>query len=121
MSDQPPLLGEGGRIAKITFELMEGFDSRGQPAYRKGVVESAAEREKAQSVLAPLRPSPHTIASVTMGEVVIELEDGRAFTIRPVYHPSSDAYRDLFMVDEWQYPLPPAFAELLDRWRGKTP
>jgi hypothetical protein len=96
---------------------MSGFDAQGQPIYAKGTVESAEDRNLVQSILEPLRPVPHTITSVTMGEVSLEMQDGSVVVLRPVFHPSRDAYGDLFIVDESQYPLPPAFADLLNGWR----
>lgn len=109
--------GKTNPIAKISYALMTGFDDKGQPKYAGGEVASAEEREAVQSILEPLVPVSHTIASVTMGEITIELEDGNEITLRPVFHPSLDTYRDLFFVDESQYRMPSAFAELLERWR----
>ncbi|HSE22353.1 MAG TPA: hypothetical protein VLB68_11880 [Pyrinomonadaceae bacterium] len=104
-------------IAKINYALMTGFNDEGQPNYAQGEVVSAKEREEVQSILEPLVPVPRTITSVAMGEVMIELEDGHRIILRPVFHPSLNAYRDLFFVDEWQYPMPSSFAALLERWR----
>jgi hypothetical protein len=112
--------GEKNPIKKIWFALMTGFDPQGQPVYVRGKVESAQEREMVQSLLAPLRPAPLSIASVTMGEVNLELEDGSTILLRPVFHPSLKVYRDLFMVDQWQYPLPRSLAALFDRWRKEA-
>jgi hypothetical protein len=96
---------------------MKGFAVDGQPLYASGAMESGGELEMVQSILEPLRAVPHTVASVTMGEVNLELEDGSKVTIRPVFHPSLNTYGDLFFVDEWQYPMPEQLAELLERWR----
>ena len=104
-------------IAKINYELMTGFNDEGQPRYAQGEAISAKEREEVQSILEPLVPVPRTITSVAMGEVMIELKDGHKMILRPVFHPSLNAYRDLFFVDEWQYPMPSSFAALLERWR----
>jgi hypothetical protein len=106
-------------IAKISFALMAGFDAEGQPMYTSGTVESAEVRKAVQLILEPLQPVPHTITSVTMGEVRVEMQDGNAVVLKPVFHPSLDAYGDLFIVDELQYPMPPPFAELLNRWRKR--
>lgn len=107
------------RIATIRFRLMTGFDSHGQPVYVNGTVDSAEELQEVQSLLEPMRPYPHTITSVTMGEVTLELEDGGSVTLQPVFHPSRDRYGDLFFVpdSQSQYAMPPRFAELLERWR----
>ncbi len=104
-------------IAKIRFALMQGFDAGGNPVYGRGTVDSAEEREEVQRLLAPLVPSPLSVAAVTMGEVELELQDGSSVTLRPVFHPSRDRYGDLFTVPALQYPMPSAFAELLERWR----
>jgi hypothetical protein len=112
--------GKTNPIAKINFALMTGFDDEGQPMYTRGEVDPPEEREAVQSILEPLRPVPHTITSVTMGEVTIELDDRRKITLRPVFRPSLDTYRDLFFVDDWQYPMPSSFAGLLERWRKGT-
>ena len=111
--------GKNNPITQISFALMAGFDSQGSPVYTKGTVESAQERRQVQAILEPLRPAPLSIASVTMGELTIVLEDGTTLTLLPVFSPSLDSYRDLFIVDEGQYPLPPSLAELLEHWRKK--
>jgi hypothetical protein len=116
MSGRPAWPGKANPIARIKYALMTGFNDEGQPNYAQGEV-SAKEREAVQSILEPLVPVPRTITSVAMGEVMIELEDGRQIILRPVFHPSLNAYRDLFFVDEWQYPMPSSFAALLERWR----
>jgi hypothetical protein len=113
--------GEQNPIAKVAFMLITGFNAEGQPMYRKGTVDSVEERTFVQSLLEPLRPVPHTIASVTMGEITITLQDGREITLQPVFRPSMDRYRDLFFVEEWQYPMPAKFGELLDKWRKQPP
>jgi hypothetical protein len=113
--------GKTNRIAKMKFALMTGFDADGQPMYAKGALESAEELEMVQSILEPLHAVPRTIASVAMGEVTVELENGSKITLRPVFHPSLDTYRDLFFVDEWQYPMPAKLAELLEQWRKEAP
>jgi hypothetical protein len=56
-----------------------------------------------------------------MGEILIELADGHEIVLRPVFRPSSDVYRDLFFVGEWQYAMPPKLADLFERWRKETP
>lgn len=114
----PPWPGKTSGIAAITFELVNGF-AEGEPIYTNGVVESDEDLTVVQSLLEPLKGGPHTIASTTMGGVVITLKDGSTITLRPVFHPARDSYADLFFVDEWQYPMPPALASLLERWRGK--
>jgi hypothetical protein len=105
-------------IRRIKYALMTGFDPLGQPVYRRGEVGSAEERQLVQKILEPLRPVPHSITSVTMGEVTLDLADGSTVILRPVFRLSPGVYRDLFMVDEWQYPLPQELAELLEKWRG---
>ena|SRR5262245_39268667 len=112
---------EQNPIVKLAFVLITGFDSEGQPMYRRGAVDSVEERQLVQSILEPLRPVPHTITSVTMGEVTITLRDGSEITLRPVFRPSGDRYRDLFFVEEWQYPMPAKFGELLEKWRKQAP
>jgi hypothetical protein len=119
MSDRHAWPGRSNPIAKIRFALITGFDPEGQPAYARGTVHSAQERELVQSILEPLRSVPHTITSVAIGEVTIELEDGREITLRPVFHPSLDSYGDLFFVGELQYPMPAQLAELLEQWRKR--
>ena len=113
--------GKTNPVTKVRFSLMTGFDSRGQPMYASGTVESAEERELLQSILEPLRSVSHSITSVVMGEVIIELEDKREITLCPVFRPSLDAYRDLFFVGEYQYPMPAKLADLLEQWRKETP
>jgi hypothetical protein len=120
MSGQLVPAGKTGVIKGISFALMAGFDSDGQPMYASGTVESAKERKLVQSILEPLRPAPHSVTAVTMGEVTIEMEDGHKIILRPVFHPSLDVYRDLFFVEEGQYPMPAKLAELLNRWRKDT-
>lgn len=111
---------KGNPITRINYALMMGFDEKGQPMYARGEVTSPTEREAVQSILEPLAAVPRTITSVAMGEVEIELEDGNLVILRPVFHPSPGTYRDLFFVDEWQYPMPSSFAELLERWRKRS-
>ena len=113
--------GKANQIAKISYELMIGFDDAGRPKYAQGEVASVKEREVVQSILEPLIPVPRSITSVAMGEVSIELADGKKVVLRPVFHPSQDTYRDLFFVDEWQFPMPKQLAELLERWRKIKP
>jgi len=115
------LTGKTNEISQIRYALMTGFDPDGEPIYTRGIIESAEECELLQSILEPLHPVPHSITSVTMGEVMIRLVDRREITLRPVYRPSLDAYRDLYFVGECQYPMPTKLAELLERWRKKTP
>ena len=117
MSSRMAWPSERNPIVKVNYELMTGFSDKGQPKYASGEITSAEEREVVQAILEPLIPVSHTIASVTMGKVKIELEDGNEITLRPVFHPSQDTYRDLFFVDEWQFPMPKQLAELLERWR----
>ena len=107
-------------ITKIKYVLMTGFNNEGQPKYFQGEVASEEEREAVQSILEPLIPVPRTITSVAMGEVMLALEDGNKVTLRPVFHPSLDTYRDLFFVDEWQYRMPLSFAALLEQWRKRS-
>lgn len=118
MTAQSSWPGKNNPIAKIRYSLMKGFDASGNPEYVGGFVDSSQEREEVQSLLAGIHPSPLSIASVTMGEVVLELRDGTTVTLRPVFHPSRNRYADLFMTQDAQYPLPPRLAELFDRWRG---
>jgi hypothetical protein len=113
-----PWPGKTSDLARITFELVNGFTD-GEPTYTNGVVEDEEELKIVQALLEPLKGSPHTIASATMGEVVITLQDGGEITLRPVFHPARDSYGDLFFIDEWQYPMPPAVVNLLERWRAK--
>jgi hypothetical protein len=110
---------EGNRIAAASFALMSRFDSEGHPIYARGTVESAEDRETLLATMAPLRPVPHSITSVVLGEVKLMLEDGREITLRPVFRPTLETYRDLFFVGEEQYPMPPKLAELLERWRTR--
>jgi hypothetical protein len=117
MSSSPAWPGKANPIAKINYALMIGFDAEGHPRYARGEADSPHDREALESILEPLSPVPHTITSVAMGEVIIELEDGTKITLRPVFHPSRDSYGDLFFVDESQYPMPKQLAELLERWR----
>jgi len=117
MNDPLRWPGKTNRIEKIKFALMKGFAADGQPMYASGEIESAAELEMVQSILEPLQAVPHTVASVTMGDVALDLEDGNTITIRPVFHPSRNSYGDLFLVEEWQYPMPKELVELLERWR----
>jgi len=120
MNERSSWPDEQNPITKISFALMTGFDSDGQPVYRTGEVESEEERKTVQSILEPLQPFPHTITSVAMGEIRIELQDGTMITLRPVFHPSSDEYRDLFFVDQSQYEMPSSLAAHLERWRTET-
>jgi|SRR6185503_17627041 len=117
MNDRLAWPGGKTPIAKINFALMVGFDDEGQPIYARGEVRAAQELIAVQAILEPLKPVPHTITSVAMGEVTIELEDGNTITLRPVFLPSLNTYRDLFFVDEWQYPMTSPFAATLERWR----
>ena len=109
--------GKKNPITHIDYALMIGFADEGQPKYAQGEVASEKELEAVQSILEPLIPVPRSITSVAMGEVSIELADGKKVVLRPVFHPSQDTYRDLFFVDEWQYRMPKELAELLERWR----
>ena len=120
MSDPVTWPGKTNRIAKITFALMKGFAADGQPLYASGAIESGEELEMVQSILEPLHAVPHTVASVTMGEVNLELEDGSKVTLRLVFHPSLNTYGDLFFVDEWQYPMPSSLTALLEKWRREA-
>jgi hypothetical protein len=117
MTNQPVNIGSSGKIRSIRFALMSGFDATGQPVYARGTVRSSEECALLQSILEPLRPVLHSISSVTMGEIAISWQDGSADTLKPVFHPSSDRYGDLFFVDELQYPMPAELAALLERWR----
>jgi hypothetical protein len=117
MSDRRAWPERSNPIAKVRFALMTGFDPKGQPVHARGTVDSVEERKLVQAILEPLLPLPRSITSVAMGEVTIELEDGREITLRPMFRPSLDAYRDLFFVGEWQYPMPAKLAELLEQWR----
>lgn len=114
-------LGKNNPIIRISFFLMTGFDDNGQPKYIRGTVASVAEQERVQSVLEPLRPEPHSITSVVMGQVTIEVADGSEINIQPVYSPTMDTYRDYFFVEERQFKMPESFAEFLERWRKNLP
>lgn len=118
MTARGPWLGKHNPIVMIRFSLMTGFDSGGEPIYRKGTVDSAEERRQVQSLLESLRGYEPSIKSVTMGEVILELEDGSSVTLRPVFHSSRGRYADLLYTSESQYPMPPDLAEMLERWRA---
>jgi hypothetical protein len=120
MNDRQVWPGENNPIAQINFKLMAGFDTEGQPIYASGEVDSAEELRAVQSILEPLKPVPHTITSVTMGEVLIELADGNKVILRPVFHPSLNTYGDLFFVDEGQYPMPKELVDVFERWRSEA-
>jgi hypothetical protein len=119
MSNRLAWPGNTNPITEIRFALMAGFDAEGQPMYATGEVASSEECKEIQSILECLKPVPHSITSVTMGEVIVELADKNRITLRPVFHPSRNCYSDLFFVDERQYPMPPSMAELLERWRKR--
>ena len=119
MTIRKPWPGADNPIVKVRFSLVRGFDSSGTPLYAEGTVDSARERRELQSLLEELTPYPPTIASVAMGEVVLELRDGSTVTLRPVFHPSRNRYADLFLANESHYELSPRLAELFDRWRGE--
>lgn len=120
MRDPKPWPTSENPITEIRLQLMNGFDAQGQPVYTTGTVESEEEKAMLQSVLEKLHPVPRSVASVTMGEVTVELRDGSTISLQPVFHPSRDAYGDLFTVDESQYPMPEPLTELLNRWRKKS-
>ena len=119
MSSRRAWPGKTNPITKIDFALTTGFDAEGQPMYATGEVASSEECEEIQSILECLKAVPHSITSVAMGEITVQLADEKRITLRPVFHPSRDSYGDLFFVDEWQYPMPPSLAELLERWRKR--
>jgi hypothetical protein len=103
-------------IASITFELIVGFEE-GQPVYRRGQVYLQEELVAVETALEPLRPSPASVSSITMGEVHMKLADGSLVVIRPVFHPSPGIYKGLFKVDNFDYPMPDSFADMLNKWR----
>lgn len=115
-----PWPGQHNPIAGIRFSLVTGFDAGGEPVYLEGTVDSEEERRQVQSLLESLRGSERSIKSVTMGEVILELEDGSSVTLLPVFHPSRGRYADLLYTSDWQYPMPPDLAELLERWRARS-
>ena len=107
------------RIAAIRYALTSGFDASGNPSYVRGTVESEEDRDAVQSLLESLRGGARSIAATAIGEIHLDLEDGTTVMLRPVFHPSRDRYGDLFFTDDAQYPMPPQFAELLERWRSR--
>ncbi|MCP3999124.1 MAG: hypothetical protein GY722_29275 [bacterium] len=121
MSSQLPWPGQGDPIVAIEFELMIVFDEEGQPQYTGGRVASREEVNAVTEILAPLQATPMSITSVVMGKVRLELASGATIEIRPVFHPSLDAYQGLFKVNNLQYPMPDAFAALLEEWRHRSP
>ena len=114
-----PWPGPADPIAEITYELMLGFDQEGQPVYGRGRVDDEQVLSAVHQMLAPLQPRPASLASVTMGEVELTLQSGARLTLRPVFHPSRDAYGDLFKIDHFDCPMPEALAERLNQWRAE--
>lgn len=119
MKKHLPWPGKKDPIIGIEFELMIGFDEEGQPVYKHGRVRSDKELDAVQVMLEPLQHSPSSITSVTMGKVYLKLYSGTVLTIRPVFHPSLDVYRDIFKVGDLQYHMPASFANMLELWRGR--
>ena len=106
------------RIAAITYELMTGFDKDGNPTYKQGAIQDDRELKVIQEILAPLQPKPSMITSVTMGKVFLKLSNGESITLRPVFHPSLDEYKDLFKVENFDFDMPAPFGALLNTWRS---
>jgi len=104
-------------IISITYKLMTDFDTEGNPIYGQGSVQDDREFKVVQNVLEPLHPSPATITSITMGKVNLKLSNGELITLRPVFHPSLDVYKDLFKVENFDFNMPASFAGLLNKWR----
>ena len=105
-------------IAKISFKLMTGFDNNGNPILKQGAVVDKQTLQSIQSVLEPIKPKPASITSITMGEVVLYLSNGEEVKIKPVYHPSLGMYKGLFKVEHFDFVMPDAFAEMLNKFRS---
>ncbi len=119
MKIKQPWPGKDNPVVHIEFELMMGFDDNGQPIYRHGKVMSKEECQEVRDILEPLSPASEAFTCVTMGKVYLTLQDSEIITLRPLFHPSLNIYRDIFKVDEDQYYMPDEFADILHRWRSR--
>lgn len=104
-------------IVEVSYDLVTGFNDKGEPVYRRGVDRNADVMRTLQTILESLQLSPASIASVTMGSVEIHLGSGATVTLRPVFHPSADEYGGLIKVDHNDVPMPEELADILNRWR----
>jgi hypothetical protein len=109
---------EDNPIARVRYSLLQLAGDE-EDVYSRGTVDSREELERLQSILAPLSGLPMSVASEPAGELVLELQDGTAVIILPVFHRARARYGDLFFADNAQYGMPPALAELLEDWRRR--
>lgn len=112
-----PWPGKEDPVLEARYELVVGFNDKGEPVYGNGVDDSPERMRTIGNVLGQLRPVPASITSVTMGSVQLLLKSGAQITLSPVFHIGSGLYGDLFKVDGHDLPMPDDLAVLLNRWR----
>jgi len=106
-------------LTEVAYELVVGFNDKGEPVYKRGCQRDLSTLRAIQAVLEPLRRSPASITSVTMGKIELLLNSGARLTLRPVFDPSSSRYRDLLKIENDDVMMPDLLAALLNRWRDE--
>lgn len=112
-----PWPSEKDPVVQVQYELVAGFNGKGEPVCKSGVEKNPARLQMITELLERQNPVPASIPSITMGNVLLLLQSGGQLSLRPVFHISSGLYSDLCKVNEYDLPMPDLLADLLNKWR----
>ena len=117
MAKSGHIIGEKERVGKLHYDLFKAFDTAGNPLYESGVVEDSILLQEIKDSINASLVSANQYSVVSMGHLLMVLDNGNTIKIGLVYDQGAGRYTNLIYIGNRLHVTTGKLAAIVERLR----